>query len=160
MASMSPERELLMSTARWHIDSAAAEGIRDLIRAGVNWPELLANAIQHGLSPVLYEAITATSPDLISPTQGELLREVAHASVSWAMSLVRELLRLSELFSTAQIPAIPYKGPMLAGLAYGSFIRRDYADLDFAVSQNIFRRLLSCSNPRDISRYLILRKRT
>ena len=30
---------------------------------------------------------------------------------------------------------IPYKGPVLAWVAYGSFVRREYSDLDFAVEQ-------------------------
>jgi Uncharacterised nucleotidyltransferase len=51
------------------------------------------------------------------------------------MALLRELLRLHQLFEAAQILVIPYKGPLLAWVAYGSFIRREYSDLDFIVQQ-------------------------
>ncbi len=50
-------------------------------------------------------------------------------------SLLRELLRLHQVFEAAQILVIPYKGPLLARIAYGSFLRREYLDLDFAVEQ-------------------------
>ena len=46
-----------------------------------------------------------------------------------------ELLRIYPLFEAARIPVIPYKGPVLAWLAYGSVVGRVYEDLDFAVQQ-------------------------
>jgi len=48
---------------------------------------------------------------------------------------LHELLRLHRLFEAAPFPVIPYKGPLLAWVAYGSFIRREYSDLDFIVQQ-------------------------
>jgi hypothetical protein len=51
------------------------------------------------------------------------------------MVLLRELLRLHPLFETAQISAIPFKGPLLAWMAYGNFFRREYSDLDFIIQQ-------------------------
>jgi len=63
------------------------------------------------------------------------LREATAPSTATGMALLRELLRLHQLFEAAQILVVPYKGPMLAWVAYGSFIRREYSDLDFAVEQ-------------------------
>jgi Uncharacterised nucleotidyltransferase len=64
-----------------------------------------------------------------------MLREAAAPSEAAGMTLLRELLRLHQLFEAAQILVIPYKGPLLAWVAYGSFLRREYLDLDFAVQQ-------------------------
>jgi hypothetical protein len=95
----------------------------------------MAIADRHRLSPVVYEIIAGAAEDLISPEQLIKLREAAAPSTSAGMALLHELLRLHRLFETAQIPIISYKGPLLAWIAYGSFIRREYSDLDFVVEQ-------------------------
>jgi Uncharacterised nucleotidyltransferase len=64
-----------------------------------------------------------------------LLRDAARAAGANTLPLVGELLRLHQHFEAAGISIIPYKGPVLATLAYGNFARRNYADLDFALPQ-------------------------
>ena len=130
-----PELEVNLCCGRALIDPAATERIRLLIRNGLNWPDVVANADRHRLSPIVYEIITRTAQDLISSTQLNVLRETAAPSTAVGMALLRELFHLHQLFETAQILVIPYKGPLLAWVAYGSFIRREYSDLDFAVEQ-------------------------
>lgn len=130
-----PELEINLCCGRALIDPAAKERVRSLIRNGLNWPEVLAIAARHRLSPAVYEIIAGAAEDMISPAQLNLLREATAPSTSAGMALLRELLRLHQLFGDAQIPVIPYKGPVLAWVAYGSFIRREYSDLDFVVEQ-------------------------
>src|ERR1019366_10770836 len=120
-----PELEINLCCGRALIDPAAKERVRSLIRNGLNWPEVLAIAARHRLSPAVYEIIAGAAEDMISPAQLNLLREATASSTSAGMALLRELLRLHQLFGDAQIPVIPYKGPVLAWVAYGSFIRRE-----------------------------------
>jgi hypothetical protein len=87
------------------------------------------------LSPIVHEIVSGAAKDLISPEQLKVLRQAAVPSAARGMALLRELLRLHELFEAAQILAIPFKGPVLAWIAYGSFVRREYSDLDFIVQQ-------------------------
>jgi hypothetical protein len=130
-----PELEINLCCGRALIDPPAKEGVRLLIRNGVNWPDVMAIAERHRLSPVVYEIIAGTAQDLISPAQLNVLREATVHSTRAGMALLRELLRLHRIFEAAQILVIPYKGPLLAWVAYGSFIRREYSDLDFIVQQ-------------------------
>src|ERR1700688_4246963 len=130
-----PELEINLCCGRALIDPAAKERVRLLIRDGLNWPEVVANAERHRLSPVVYEIIAGTAEDLISPEQLNVLREATAPSTAAGKALFRDLLRLHQLFEAAQILVIPYKGPLLAWVAYGSFIRREYSDLDFIVQQ-------------------------
>ncbi len=130
-----PELEFNLCCGRALIDPAAKECVRLLFRNGLNWPDVVAIAERHRLSPVVYEMIAGSAQDLISPEQLNLLREAAAPSMAAGMTLLRELLRLHQLFEAAQILVIPYKGPVLAWVAYGSFLRREYLDLDFAVEQ-------------------------
>jgi hypothetical protein len=133
--AMRPELEVNLCCGRALIDPMAAEGVRLFIRNGLNWPDVVANAERHRLSPIVYEIITRTAQDLISPTQLNVLRGAAAPSTFVGMALLWELLHLHQLFEAAQILVIPYKGPVLAWVAYGSFTRREYSDLDFAVEQ-------------------------
>src|SRR5580700_7213804 len=130
-----PELELNLYCGRALLDPAAKERVRLLIRNGLKWPDVLAIADRHRLSPVVYEIIAGAAGDLISTEQLHELREATARSTAAGMALLHELLRLHPLFEAAQIPVIPYKGPLLAWIAYGSFIRREYSDLDFAVEQ-------------------------
>jgi hypothetical protein len=129
------EMEINLCCGRALIDPAAKERIRFLIRSGVNWPDVVAIADLQRLSPVVYEVIAGAAQDLISPEQLNALREATAPITAAGMALLRELLRLHQLFEAAQVLAIPYKGPLLAWVAYGSFIRREYSDLDFIVEQ-------------------------
>ena len=130
-----PELDVVLCCGRALIDPAAKDRVRLLILNGLNWPEVVAIAARHRLSPVVYESVAGTAQDLISPAQLSVLREAAASSAAAGMALLRELLRLHRLFDAAQILAIPYKGPLLAWVAYGSFTRREYSDLDFIVQQ-------------------------
>ena len=130
-----PELEFNLCCGRAPIDPAAKERVRQLIRNGLNWSEVVAIAERHRLSPVVYETVAATAQDLISLEQLNQLREAAAPTMAAGMALLRELLRLHQLFEAAHILVIPYKGPLLAWIAYGSFLRREYLDLDFAVEQ-------------------------
>ncbi|HXP79466.1 MAG TPA: nucleotidyltransferase family protein [Verrucomicrobiae bacterium] len=130
-----PELELNLCCGRALIDPAAKDRVRLLIQNGLNWPDAVAIAEQHRLSPIVYEIIAATARDLISPDELQVLRQAAAPSMTAGMVLLRELLHLYPLFEAAQIPVIPYKGPLLAWVAYGNFLRREYLDLDFVVQQ-------------------------
>ena len=132
---INPEREIILCCTRSKMDPGTTERARLLLRGGLNWPEVVANTIQHRVTPTFHQGVTAAGADLISPAHQELLRETAHSAGRNSLALLQELLRLYERFEAARIPVIPYKGPVLAWLAYRNFARRDYVDLDFAVPQ-------------------------
>ena len=69
--------------------------------------------------------------DLILPAQLNMLRDAAAPSTALGMALLRELLRLHRLFEEAQILVIPYKGPILASVAYEVLFAANTSDLDF-----------------------------
>ncbi len=130
-----PELEIDLSCGRASIDPSAKQRIRLLVGDGLNWTEVLAVADRHRLSAIVYEVLAETAEDLISPGQLGALRTAAARSTASGMALLRELLCLHRAFEAARIPAIPYKGPLLAIIAYGSVIRREFSDLDFVVPQ-------------------------
>jgi hypothetical protein len=130
-----PELEFVLCCGRTLVNPSAKLEVRLLIRNGLNWPEAMAIAEHHRLSPAVYEIVASAAQDLISPAQLNALRQTTQASTAAGMVLLRELLRLHLLFQNAKILVIPYKGPILAWVAFGSFVRREYSDLDFIVEQ-------------------------
>jgi len=129
------ELEINLCCGRALIDPGTKERIRQLLAHGVKWPEVVAIAEQQRLSAVVYDVLAGTARDLMPPEQLKKLRDAAAPTASAGMLLLRELFRLHRLFEAAQIPAMPYKGPILAWIAYGNFIHREYLDLDFIVEQ-------------------------
>jgi len=130
-----PEQKIVLWCARALVNPAAEDSVRSLVCGGLDWPDVVANAARHRLLPVVYEVVAGTAQDLISPAGLDLLREATATSTASGMALVRELFRLHRVFEAAQIRVVPYKGPVLSWVAYGSFVRREYSDLDFAVQQ-------------------------
>ncbi len=135
MGTLCPEQEIMLLCARAQMDADAKDRICILLRNGLNFDELVANADQNGIAPVLHESILEIAPDLISPEQHRLLKATVRATVANAMGLAGELVRVYRRFEAAQIPVIPYKGPVLATLAYGNVARRDFTDLDIILQQ-------------------------
>src|SRR4029077_505040 len=97
--------------------------------------EMLACAVQHKLTPVLYECVRDLNAGWLPQGQRDTLTELARTTVKSNLAFLIEMLRLHGAFEAAQIPAIPFKGPALAWLAYPNFTHRTCVDLDFVVLQ-------------------------
>src|SRR5208282_2899895 len=51
----------------------------------------------------------------------------------WGLRLTAELFRLLDLLERHAIPALPFKGPVLASALYGDLAMRESCDLDVLV---------------------------
>jgi len=132
---MPPELELVVLCVRARNSDRDAR-IRQLFEAGINWSEMLACAVQHKVVPAVYERFRALDAGLLARDQRETLAEFARTAGKNNLVFLSELLQLNSLFAGAEIPAIPFKGPSLAWLAYPNFAQRSCVDLDFVVPQS------------------------
>jgi hypothetical protein len=131
---ISPELELVFCSARAR-SSENDEHIKTLLAARLNWSEILACSIEHKIVPVLHDRLCALDEGQLERGQLETLAELARMTGRYNLAYMSELLRLCAQFEAAKIPAIPFKGPALAWLAYPNFARRTSVDLDFVVPQ-------------------------
>jgi hypothetical protein len=131
---MRPEPELVLCSARIHAPENEGR-IKELLAARLNWSEVLACAVQHKLAPVVYEQIRDADPGWVAKEQQESLAQMARDSAKRNLAFLNEMLHLYGLFEKAGIPAIPFKGPALAWLAYRNFTHRTCVDLDFVLPQ-------------------------
>jgi hypothetical protein len=127
---MRKEIEFLLSCVR---DSAEAnrEEIEKTLRSqSFDWTYLIDTADIHGLMPLLYRKLRTSYSQNVPKDILDDLRQHFHHN-SWQNALkTEELSRLLGLFSAHKIPAVVYKGPVLAAFAYGNLSLRQFGDLD------------------------------
>jgi hypothetical protein len=90
--------------------------------------------------PLLYFNLNSTCPDAVPKTTLEQFRGYFHANALNNLFLASELLKLLHLFKDHGIPAIPYKGPVLAASIYDNLTLRQFSDLDILVHERDFMR--------------------
>jgi hypothetical protein len=119
-AATRSEVELLFCCTRTHIDSEIAERIRTLLQQDIDWAYLIQTAAQHGIIPLLYQSLNTTCPEAVTKANLAQLRNYFHTNAQRNLFLTKELLKLLNLFESRSIPAIPFKGSVLAVSAYGN----------------------------------------
>ncbi len=88
-----------------------------------DWPSLRAAAARHKLTPVL--------SNFPNPPQ-EVEAHLHHHTLK-ALQQTAALQQVFAAFESAGVPALTFKGPALAALAYGNVALRDFCDLDLYV---------------------------
>ena len=128
-----PEVELLLACARTHATPAERERIRSLARGPVDWPTAERLADAHGLLPLLAQRLETHASREVPPAVRARLRQQMLARSARCLVLTRALVDLLIMLTTRGVPALPYKGPALAAMAYGSPVLRQPGDLDVLV---------------------------
>lgn len=90
--------------------------------------------------PLLNERLEAVAADTVPQGIRDQLRARVRANAVRNQRLARELLQLLDVFDTAGISAVPFKGPTLAIEAYGDLALRSFGDLDILVPLHEVRR--------------------
>jgi len=130
-----PELQLILACASPRLSEPSREKIRELIRGPLNWSDVVATAFEHHLEFLLSENLSAAGNGTVPPATMDLLRDTCRKTSGTALLLSSEFFRVLAIFDAEGLPLIPYKGPMLAWLAYGSLTRRRYLDLDYFLEQ-------------------------
>ena len=126
----SPEDKLLLSCARTAPESETK--IRFLIDEGINWDHLIQRASQQRLTQLLYWNLKDFPvPETVLNELKESFEENARGN----LLMLGELLKVLKLLASEGINAVPYKGPVLAILAYGNLSLRQFNDLDIFVDR-------------------------
>jgi len=131
-----PEVDLLLCCARTNLSPEIVEQIRGLLHPKMDWTYLLRMAAGHGLTPLLYFNLKNNFPDLVPAPIFDQLHVQFLANARRNVFLAEELLKILARFETHAIPAIPYKGPVLAVSLYGDLTLRTFGDLDIIVRKS------------------------
>ncbi len=100
---------------------------------GTDWKKIIQLAEHHGVLPLVARNLIEYSKRLPPAIESEL-QEAHRVSLIRGLWFSSELVSIMRRFEAEQIPALPFKGPVLAQSAYGDSALRNFSDLDFLVS--------------------------
>src|SRR5260221_12136879 len=100
-----PEFDLLCSVARPKPDHLRA---LDILRRGIDWPDLLQLAAAHGVRPHLIQALRDLAWDSVPPDAKSLLEAFQQLHLVRRLVLTDELRRIASVFSNLQLPVATF----------------------------------------------------
>jgi hypothetical protein len=127
------EAELLLLCAAPRRTSDDDKRLRELIDAGLDWDYTIKSAQNHRILPLLYRSLATASHDQMPYGILDKLRKSSLLNTMRNIALSRELIAVLDKLEDNGIPAMPFKGPVLAKSAYGDLLLRQYDDLDILV---------------------------
>jgi hypothetical protein len=133
MSARRPEVELLLHCARTSKSSGITIDSGPLLRTDIDWEYLLRMSFRHGVVPLVYSNLSGASAEAVPKHVLGRFRDRFHANRLRSLQLTGELLKLLREFEARKVPAIPYKGPVLAASAYGDLALREFGDLDVLI---------------------------
>ena len=130
-----PEKKLLLCCARSAIDSDTVGRMRTVLQESIDWSALLQTALRHGVMPLLYRSLNTACAEAVPKVFLEQLRAAFYANAAHNALLTKELLKLLRLLEMHGMPALPFKGPVLAASIYGNLALRQFGDLDILIRE-------------------------
>lgn len=129
-----PEIEILLCYARRALQPIHIQRLKQILEGQIDWPLLFELAEENSLTPLLCEHLLHSSLNLPSDVETKCREDNRKVGLR-SLILTAELLRIMDCLQRRNIPALPYKGPVLGQLAYGNPLLRQFDDLDLVVPQ-------------------------
>ncbi|MBW4576545.1 MAG: nucleotidyltransferase family protein [Aphanothece sp. CMT-3BRIN-NPC111] len=134
-SSSGAEIDLILNCCRPDIDSGTAKQIKNLVHE-INWENLIQIASQHLVTSLVYSRLKNICPEAIPREVLQKLQFEFRQLALKNLEITQELVTILDLFAIHNIPAISFKGPALAALAYGTTTMRQFYDLDILIRQS------------------------
>ncbi|MEB3210533.1 MAG: nucleotidyltransferase family protein [Leptolyngbyaceae bacterium] len=132
------ESAALLHLVRAHLNKATVDPVSLTGLAELNWENILTLAQQHGVTALLYNGLVQVCPESAPSQILKQLHAQVQANAVMNLFLTEELCRLLDFLASHGILAIPFKGPILAAIAYGNLAMRKSGDLDILVAERDF----------------------
>lgn len=113
--------------------------LENLVGKIVDWNSLIARARQHRVAPLLHSRLMETDA-LVPPEIRELLRVDYDRNAFRSLANATELVSILKRFDQQGIPAMPFKGVVLAASVYKSLTIRPAGDLDLLIFERDLKR--------------------
>ncbi|HSE30940.1 MAG TPA: nucleotidyltransferase family protein [Pyrinomonadaceae bacterium] len=131
-----PEHELLVCCARTEADATVSSRARVLLSEKIDWEYLFQLARRHSVVPLVYTQLQTLAAELVPPEWMAQFKTSYQENVARNLVLTSELNALIRALNDAGIESIPFKGPVLAVLAYENLALRRFVDLDIIVKRD------------------------
>jgi hypothetical protein len=128
-----PEHELLLCCARTNSTPENVARLRQLASTTVDWQYFFLIARRHSVVPLIFGQLQQHASDIVPADTIRHLKLHYLENSARNTVLTSELCRLLKRLEESGIDAIPYKGPVLALVAYDNLALRRFVDLDIMV---------------------------
>ncbi len=129
------ETQLVLACAAGPQGVGDADVLRRLASEGIDWDRLVSVCTTMKLLPLVHRNLEFTCSDLVPDTVASRMCALARCVAMRNDMLVAELSEIVALLCSHGVDALPFKGPTLAMLAYGSVALRQIRDLDVLVKR-------------------------
>lgn len=130
--------EFVLSLIRAEINNEQANKIRLFLETTpVDWKFVLNLVAKHRVLPIFYANIKKIGLQSFLPAFAR--QQLSHQYleiISYNLRLRKKLTTILALLENRNIPAVPFKGPILAHELYGDSALRYYQDMDILVPKN------------------------
>lgn len=127
------EDQLLLNCSSTKISDERIRKIQNLITRDLDWDYIVKMAQWHRLSYLLYWQLNEICPEKVPEDVKLKLQEDFNFNAKRNLAILRELVIVLDILQKRGITPIPYKGPVLAIMAYKNIGFRRFGDLDFYV---------------------------
>ena len=134
-SDFSNEAALVLCCATTAATPSRTARASELVARVHSWDRVVGIAKQHAVLPLLHRYLNLECRDAIPEEALGKLRTQWQLTILYNRHLTAELVRLMGLLEAAGTPAVTFKGPVLAAMAYGSIELRQFSDLDILVRQ-------------------------
>lgn len=128
-----PEHQVLLRSMGQETGPGAASALQALLAQVTDWNTLLKFALSQGVFPSFYRRLAEVCPEAVPPEVLGEMQRLYRVNARRNLRLTGELLKLLAFLESHGIPALPFKGPVLAQMAYGDVALRWFGDLDILV---------------------------
>jgi len=102
----------------------------------VDWNKLVRLAVKHGVSPLLFNQLSRQKPCPVPDPAFSLLKYQYLQNLKNNITKTTHLLKILTILKSRGITMIPFKGPVIAELAYGDLGSRAFDDVDVLIKPN------------------------
>lgn len=125
---------ILVASARPDLDRAAESVLIELSAGEVDWTDLVESALRHQVTPALFRTFSHSAVRPGVPTDlFEAMQQYCDSARERNACLAAEVRRLVVAMVAEHLPAIPFKGAVLAQMLYDDLGQRTAGDIDLHV---------------------------
>ena len=139
---MSREKELLLLCSRVEMQESEVRHLRQIAASDLDWQYLLGIALYHRVFPLLYHNIRKHIPYVPPAEFGKKLHDMVLQNGAKNLLLRSWLISIATLLKERGIPALSFKGPVLAENIYGNIGYRTFSDLDFLIARRDVKKMV------------------
>lgn len=132
-SSFRPEEQLLLQCVHTHTELVQIDALRELINSPLDWNYLLRIGRQHRLIPLLYWYLKNKFLEGVPVQPLSAMRIEFRDNTLRNLSMLHEIKSVTQILAQAGIPAVPFKGVVLALQAYHHTALRVCRDIDLIV---------------------------